>query len=94
MEMREVLALIGMASGLVGVYVALDRRVTRMESIEHRVVTLETAVLALGTKVGSSGEAMARMTAELEAQGVRILALEGAVQQGIAQVLAEIRARA
>lgn len=84
MDLREALTIAGGVFGLVGVYVALDRRVTRMEAIEHRVQTMEAAVLTLTNKASTLGEGLARVAAQLEA-------LSSTVEGGIEQVLAELR---
>lgn len=90
---RDVLTVLGLIFMGTGVYVAIVQRVTRMEALQHRVETLEDRTDALEERGGRSGEALARMAAQLEAQGLRILALEGAVRDGIGEVLEELRAR-
>lgn len=93
LTVRDLFTALGMLFMGTGVYVALDRRVTRMEAIEHRVETIEKAFAAMQETATDAGKDIARMAAEMEAMGQRILTLEGTVTTGIGQVLTELRAQ-
>lgn len=90
---REILAALGLVGAIVGVWVTLDRRVTRLEAMNHRMTVVETAVLQLAGKTGDSGEALARVQATVDGLVGRVESLEGEVQSGIGQVLALLRTR-
>lgn len=97
MGAREAIAVVGIMLGLfttiVGVWVTLDRRVTRLESMNHRMTTVESAVLQLAGKVGTSGEALAGIQSTVTGLVGRVESLEGAFQSGIDEVLNLLRKR-
>lgn len=90
---RDALTIIGILGGLVTVYSNLDRRVTRLEAMNHRMSVVEQAVLQLAGKAGASGEALAGVQATVEGLIGRVTSLEGAVEAGIGEVLTLLRTR-
>lgn len=94
---REIIAVLGISLALLttilGVWLALDRRVTRLEAMNHRMTVVETAVLQLAGKAGASAEALSGIEATVAGLSARVGALEASVESGIGEVLSLLRTR-
>ena len=86
---KDVLTALGMVFMGTGVYVALVQRITKMEALTYRVERLE----ALTGELQENSTTLAVLVSQVEEYGKRITALDGTVTNGIAAVLAELRAK-
>jgi hypothetical protein len=87
---RDVFSVLGLFGMGAGVYVAIVQRVTRMGALVQRVERVERKVEDLEALGSDAGASLAGILATLKGYETRIEALEGTVQDGIAEVLKAI----